>query len=250
MLRSAIVSFLDRYLNTPPIADSSNNGLQVEGTDRITKIGLAVDACMESYEAAVKAQCQILIIHHGLIWDGIKYVTGKNHQHLKYLIDNNLNLYASHPPLDRHPVVGNNVLLAKMVGLINVKPAFDYHGISIGYQGELQQIKSVDQIAQGLKKTLGCTPVILSFGKRQIKRVGIVSGGAARELAEAIELGLDCYITGESSHENHHQAKEAGINVIYAGHYYTETVGVKAVGELLKKKFKVGAEFLDVPTIV
>jgi len=245
-----IVGYLDTLLDTQGIKDSSCNGLQVQGAPSVRKIGLAVDASLAAYHQAVDNGCQMLIVHHGLIWDGITHITGTTYQHVKFLLDHSLNLYAAHLPLDRHRVVGNNSQLAKILGLTNVKPAFDYHGLTIGCRGVLPRSATVAQIAQRLAAAVGGDPVILPFGKTKNRTVGVVSGGAAAELSQAIELELDCYVTGESAHQNHHQALEAGINVVYAGHYQTETVGVKAVGKTLEKKFRVSAVFLDVPTLV
>lgn len=248
--RDMIVKYLDEYLRNGSIKDSSSNGLQVAGAEQVSKVGLAVDASLEAYELAVKSGCQMLIVHHGLIWNGIKYVTGNNYRHIKYLMDSDLNLFASHLPLDMHPLVGNNMVLANQLGLRKTSACFNYKGIDIGYRGELAKPLTTKQIVARLASAIGGQQVVLPFGKRLNTTVGIVSGGASDMVTNAIDMGLDCYITGESAHHNHLQAKENGINVIFGGHYQTETGGVKAVGELLKKKFKVQTVFIDVPTLV
>jgi dinuclear metal center YbgI/SA1388 family protein len=248
--RKRIAEFLDSYLDKPKINDTSCNGLQVQGAEEVQKIGLAVDASIAAYRKAAGAGCRMLIVHHGLIWTGIRHVTGKYHQHIKFLMDHEMSLYASHLPLDKHSDVGNNARLARILKLSKTSPAFDYHGVLIGIRGMLKTPLTIEEITGRLTAVIGGNPMILPFGKKKNRSVGIVSGGGAGELEQAIDLGLDCYITGESAHHNHHQAAEAGINVIYAGHYHTEMAGVKAVGKLLEKKFKVQTVFLDVPTLV
>lgn len=248
--RNKIVEFLNSYLDPDKTPDSSCNGLQVQGQKKIKKIGLAVDASMLTYEMAVDEKCQMLMVHHGLIWNGIRYVSGTVLRQLKYLMDNGVNLYASHLPLDKHPVVGNNIQLAHMLGLTDTRPDFSYRGVEIGCTGVFRKPLSIREIADRLKSSLGGLPVLLPFGKKKNVTIGIVSGGGAGELPQAIDQGIDCFITGEAEHQNHHQARDNEINVIFAGHYETETVGVKAVGRLLEKKFGVKTVFLDAPTLV
>jgi dinuclear metal center YbgI/SA1388 family protein len=213
-------------------------------------VGLAVDASLQTYRSAVDAGCQMLIVHHGLIWNGIRAVTDATYRHLKFLLDHDLNIYASHLPLDKHPVVGNNVQLARIVGIATPVPAFTYHGTVIGCRGALRSGRSLRDISSKLTSAISSEPVILPFGPQKSRTIGIVSGGAPDMLQQAIEAGLDCFITGESAHFTHHQAAEAGINVIFAGHYQTETVGVKALGAMVAKKFGVETVFLDIPTRV
>jgi dinuclear metal center YbgI/SA1388 family protein len=248
--RDRIVRFLDSHLDPDGMADASCNGLQIEGAETVSTVGLAVDASLEAYAAAVRAGCQMLIVHHGLIWHGLKAVSGVNGRHVRYCIEHGLNLYASHLPLDRHPVCGNNARLARVLCCRSIKPAFAYKGVTIGCQGTLATPMTCADIAARLESVIGGTSTLLPFGKKKNRRVGIVSGGAADSLADAIDMGLDCYVTGEPAHHNHHQAKEAGINAVFAGHYHTEKPGVMAVGQLLARRFHVGVTFIDIPTIV
>jgi len=246
--RNTIVSFLDSELRTRDIKDVSCNGLQVEGALNIKKIGFAVDACMEAYRKAVEQGCQMLIVHHGIIWDGLKCITGGTYEHLKYLFDNGLNLYASHLPLDLHPTLGNNASLASMVSLKKLKPFGLYKGINIGFEGELAESKPLEKVVNSLCEKLSAQCTVLPFGKADVKKIAIVSGGAADELTEAIYKGVDLYITGEPAHQNYHAALEAGINVIYCGHYHSETTGVKALSALISEKFEIETVFIDIPT--
>lgn len=248
--RDEIVAFIDKLLNTADIRDVSCNGLQVQGSPDVKKIGLAVDACMSAYEAAVAEDCQMIITHHGLIWGGLKTVSGRNYDHVQYLMECDLNLYASHLPLDKHNEVGNNIQLAHMLSLNKISPFGYYNGIEIGYRGQLKSETDLNALAGILCSKLDTECSILPFGKSKVSTVAIVSGGGGDELTQAIEAGVDCYITGEPVHKNYHEALEAGINVIYAGHYHTEKAGVQALGKVLEKQFGVKTVFLDVPPLV
>jgi len=231
------------------ISDKSINGLQVQGTDRITRIGLATDAALATYRKAVDAGCQMLVVHHGLIWDGIRSVTGRNFDHLKFLIGNGLNLYAAHLPLDLHAEVGNNAVLAGMAGLSKIKPFGDYYGITIGYSGTLKTPATVAELEAVYARQLDCTPRTLAFGPEKISTVAIISGGGTGLLEEAITRKMDCLVTGEGTHEKFHQAAEGRIHLMYLGHYKSETVGVKALGEVLKQRWSdLDTVFIDEPT--
>jgi dinuclear metal center YbgI/SA1388 family protein len=250
-MRDAIVSLLDKTLRTPEISDRSVNGLQVEGVSEITKIGLAVDASLKTYKLARKNGCQMLIVHHGIIWEGIKSIIGPTYKQIEFLIKTGINLYASHLPLDLHPTLGNNALIAKTLGLKNTQPFGVYkNGMHLSFEGQLPRAATLKSMAELVKRKFGGPVTILPFGPQKIKNVAIMSGGGSFALAEAIQKKIDLLVTGESSHENHHAALEGKINVIYGGHYHTEKLGVQAVGDFLKKKFKVETVFLDVPTKV
>jgi len=249
--RDAIVSLLNKTLRTSEISDYSVNGLQVEGSAKITKIGLAVDASMETYKLAQKNGCQMIIVHHGIIWDGIKSITGPMHRQIEFLIKNNINLYASHLPLDLHPTLGNNAQIAKIFGLKNMQPFGIYkNGLHLGFEGYLPHSATVKSISELVKKKFGGPVSSLPFGQQKILRVAIVSGRGSASIPEAVEKKIDLFVTGESAHENHHAALEGNLNVIYGGHYHTEKPGVQAVGKFLNKKFNVETVFLDVPTLV
>lgn len=249
--RNELVQFLDTLLNTAGIQDSSRNGLQVQGDRDVTRVGVTVDASMEAYRRAADAGCQMLVVHHGLIWGGgITSVTGPSHDHLQFLLANGLNLYASHLPLDMHAEHGNNAGLARMLGLQALKPFGLYHGLNIGFAGELPEPRLLEELAASLRADLGGPVSTLPFGPRQIRRVGIVSGGAGDMVPEAVLAHLDCYVTGEPVHHAHHLALEGGVNVLFAGHYHTETPGVRSLGQLLTTRFGIEHIFLDIPTLV
>jgi dinuclear metal center YbgI/SA1388 family protein len=249
--RDVLVSFLDKTLRTSEIPENSINGLQVEGTENITKIGLAVDACLEAYKLAEQKGCQMVIAHHGLIWDGVKSITGPVYRQVEFLVKSGINLYASHLPLDLHPTLGNNAQIAKILGLKNIQPFGVYkNGMHIGFEGYLPRAATVKTISEIVKKNFGGPVLSLPFGPQKIWRVAVISGRGSSLLPEAIEKKMDLFVTGEPSHENHHAALEGNLNVVYGGHYHTEKPGLIALGEFLEKRFGVRVEFLDVPTVV
>jgi len=249
VLRNEIVNFLNKKLSVSEIADSSNNGLQVQGSDDVGKIGLAVDACLATYEQAVKEKCDMLIVHHGLIWDGLDSVTGRNYKHVKYLINNHLNLYAAHLPLDMHAEVGNNSELVKLLSLKDVEPFGDYKGTVLSFQGRLESPMTNEELSKKLQGTLNGDSTILPFGPEKNETIALVAGRGASMFKEAVDKGVDCFLTGEGIYEDYHLAKESGINVIYLGHYHSEQLGVQALGRLLKATFNIQTTYLNEPPI-
>jgi dinuclear metal center YbgI/SA1388 family protein len=243
------VSFLDKTLRTSEIGDASVNGLQVEGAEKITKIGLAVDACLEAYKLAQKKGCQMVIAHHGLIWDVIKSIRGPIFRQIEFLISNKINLYGSHLPLDLHPTLGNNAQFAKLVGLKNLKPFGVYkNGLYLSVEGTFPKAVTLESVGKMIKEGFGGPVSYLPFGPKKIRTAAIISGRGSSVIAEAVEKGIDLFITGELIHESYHAALEGGINVVCGGHYHTEKSGVQALGNLLSEKFGVESVFLDVPT--
>lgn len=230
-------------------ADSSQNGVQVERRNtEIARAAFAVDACMETFERAVDEGADILFVHHGLFWNREQVLTGAHYRRLAYLIEHDLALYAVHLPLDAHPEVGNNASMARALGLENREPFGTYHGIKIGTKGILPRPASVDEIVAKLFGERENTVSILPFGKPLVRRVGIVSGGAPHEVEQAIDEGLEIYITGDADHTIYHRCMEAGIHVLSGGHYATETWGPRAMMERFVRDTGLEAVFVDVPT--
>ena len=230
-------------------ADSSWNGVQIECSDKpITRVACAVDACRASAERAADLKADLLFVHHGLFWGRPIAVTGTHYGRLKTFLDNDLALYAAHLPLDRHDTLGNNAVMAKKLGLEELSPFGEYHGINIGWRGELASPKTMDEIATilfgGPEELIGTLP----FGPDVIRTVGIVSGGAPHDVTQAIDQGLDLYITGEPAHSVYHNCLEAGINVIFGGHYQTETFGVRAIAEYCQTTLSLESAFVELPT--
>jgi len=245
VLLKEVVEFLDGELGIKDVEDSSNNGLQVSGSKEVKKIAFAVDACMEVFEKA--KDFDMIIIHHGISWDdSLKYLTGINYLRVKFLVDNNISLYAAHLPLDKHPKHGNNAELCRIFELKHIHGFGDYHEQVIGFAGEKEI--SLKDFVKEINKKLNTECKVFDFGNEKIKDIGIVSGGGSSALNEAIEKGLDCFVTGEVPHQAYQLAKEGKINLIAAGHYATETLGVKTLMNILKEKFKVEVKFIDAPT--
>ena len=229
--------------------DKAWNGLQVGRKDpEVLRVAFAVDASLQSFERAAAAGAQVLVVHHGLFWGAPIPVTGDHQRRLRYLFDHDLALWASHLPLDAHPAFGNNAGLAQALGLAELQPFGDYRGTKIGFRGTLPEPLKLDRICEILFHGRENVLQILPFGKQEIRTVGLVSGGAAMEVSEAIALGLDLYVTGDADHTIYHQALEAGINVVSGGHYATETWGVRLLADHLRKETGVSTVFLDLPT--
>jgi dinuclear metal center YbgI/SA1388 family protein len=248
MFTTELVTYLNQYLRLAEIEDRSNNGLQVEGASEVTRIAFAVDACLASFEAAREAQVQLLITHHGLFWSEVKLITGPHFKRLKTLLDANINLYAAHLPLDEHAEVGNNVELCKMLGLIDIQPWGRYKSSPAGYGGSLPQPLSLNDLAAKIDQMLNTQSRVLAFGPQLIDRVAVCSGGASMFIPQVQAAGYSTYFNGETAHQHYHDAKDYGLNVIYSGHYATETVGLKALAKHLAEKFRLQTIFIDLPT--
>ncbi len=245
---AAIVRYSDKILRTAQTGDYDGavNGLQMENSGHVTRIAATVDASLATVKLAVAAKADLLIVHHGLFWSQTHPWTGKRHEMLRLLIENNLAVYSSHLPLDAHPKLGNNAQLATALGLKNLKPFFFSHGQYIGLQTR-QKISRAD-LAKRLERATGAKPKVIPGGKEICQRIGIVTGGAGGDLKQAAAEGVDTFITGEGPHWTYALAEELGLNVFYGGHYATETFGVKALAAELAKKFKLPWVFLDHPT--
>jgi dinuclear metal center YbgI/SA1388 family protein len=230
-------------------ADNSLNGLQVDNDGReIGKIAFAVDASMESFRQAVEAGAGMLFVHHGLFWGQPLRIEGSHRERVKFLLDHNLALYGVHLPLDCHPEVGNNAVLAELLGLENPEPFGLYRGIKIGFKGKLAAPLTIDEAVRRIS-FMGRPPLgVYPFGKKENLSAAVLSGGAAHEALQAIEEGVDLYVTGESSHSVYHQALEGGLNLVAGGHYSTEVWGVRRVMERCAGELHLETEFVDAPT--
>ncbi len=248
MNRDELVAFLDEYLQISAYPDKSSNGLQVEGKEEAERIAFAVDTTLRTIERAVKGKADMLIVHHGMIWGGLNYITGINYKRLKALIESGINLYVAHLPLDAHPEVGNNVELLRLLGLEPKGPFGEYRGLSIGFYGEFERPEPIEKVAQIIAEKLDTTVKTYEFGKRKIKTVGAVSGAGAFALEEAYRKGIDLLVTGEFGHADYLTAVDLPQSVLVAGHYKTETLGVKALMKLLKERFGLDVFFIDEPT--
>lgn len=248
MHRQELVRYLDEYLDIHATPDASLNGLQVEGKDMVQTLGLAVDACEAVFSLALQEKVDFLIVHHGLFWGSPEPLTGGRYRRIKLLVENGINLYAAHLPLDRHAEVGNAVQLARLLDLQVTAPFGEIQGVPVGYEATADPEISIDDLASRVRDRLNLDARIDAFGPASISRVGIVTGSGTSLLPEALAKGLDAFITGEPRHSSYHTTREEGIHCIYAGHYCTETLGVQALGGHLKREFNLSTHFLSFPT--
>lgn len=243
-----VTAWLDHYLRNRelPDFDGAANGLQVENDGTVRRIVAAVDASQGSIEAAATVPGTLLIVHHGLFWDGARSIVERRYRRLKAAFAGNVAVYSSHLPLDAHPEVGNNILLAKHLGMTVTGPFGKYKDLDIGVHGVLDLTR--DELARRIQTILGDPPKVIPGGPERVKRVALVTGGAGSSVLEAVARGCDAYITGEGNHHTWFDAMEGGVNLIYAGHWATETLGVKALAEKAAGKFEVPWEFFAQPT--
>jgi len=243
-----LIRYCDRLLRVSEIKDYDRavNGLQVENGGLVTRIAATVDASLTTVKLAVKANADLLLVHHGLFWGDSHPWTGKRHELLRLLIENDLAVYSSHLPLDAHARLGNNAQICAALGLKKLRPFLLHKGQFIGFQ--TNAVISREDLAARLRKAVGGQVHVIPGGPQSCRRIGIVSGGAGSDLKQAAEEGVDTYITGEGPHWTYAMAEELGLNVFYAGHYATETFGVKALADHLSKRFKIPWSFVDHPT--
>lgn len=246
-----LAAYLDSYLRVREIDDSCVNGLEVEACGIIRRVALAVDARLGMFRKAKDAGANLIIVHHGMIWRKAP-ITGYMYERTKFLIENGIALYAAHLPLDMHPEVGNNVELGRLVGLTDTQPFALYRGSLVGLigrpGGDQGDGLAFERLLDSVEAGLGVRPRAFRFGPEQVKRLAVCSGRASDSLEEAIDKGADTYLTGEVSHEALGVAEDAGVNLVFGGHYATETLGVKALGKRIAERFGVETVFIDYPT--
>lgn len=243
-----VVAYLDGYLRIADVPDDPRalNGLQLENSGTIGSFLGAVDASQAAIDAAVARGARLLLVHHGIFWDGLEPIRGRLGRRVRALIKGDVALYSAHLPLDCHAEVGNSVVLARALGLTDLMAFGRVNGIDIGVSGIFSGDR--DQLAALLARELGVAPRVIGKGPSRLDRVAIVTGAGSRSLGEARERGIRTLITGEGPHHTFFEAEEWGLNLIYAGHYATETVGVKALGRHLAERFGISFEFFDHPT--
>lgn len=249
----SLFHFMDEFLNIPGFPDYSGavNGLQVEGADQVSRVSAAVDASEETIRMAVASGADLLLVHHGLFWDGLNPLTARRYRKVRALLDGNVALYSAHLPLDAHPEVGNSAVLARQVQVDPREPFGQYEGVSIGWRGSAPgtleilvgqlagvvggAVRHIRADVPGRETQQGCS-------------VAFVTGAGSSFLEEAAAKGVDALVTGEAPHHAYHLARELGVDLILAGHYATETWGVRAMSQLLEERFGLPWDFLDVPT--
>ena len=245
---SVLCEHLDTFLRVGEVPDYPNalNGLQVAGPAIVRRIVVAVDAVQATIDAAVERGADLLLVHHGLFWDGDPRVTERRYARLKRLLDANVAVYSAHLPLDVHPEVGNNAVLARALG-VEIDGTFGaYRGFPIGVTGTLEMRR--EALVARLDDLLGGLVRLIPGGPERTSRVGVISGGAAGEIGAARAAGVDTFVTGEGAHHNYFDAEEGGINLLLGGHYATETWGVRALAAHLEERFGLPWSFIDHPT--
>ncbi len=243
-----IVAFLDAELRIAEIPDYSGavNGLQLANGGTVTKVAAAVDASLPVVQAAVAAGADLLVVHHGMFWQGAQPLTGAFYRKIKSAMDGGLAIYSAHLPLDVHPEMGNNILLMRELGFVPSGTFFDWKGTRLGLVAEVTI--SRDDLRLGLSAAVGGSVHLCPGGPALVRKVGLVTGGAGSEVALCAREGIDTFITGEGPHWSYPLAEELGINLLYGGHYATETFGVKALARRLGGDFGLPWTFIDHPT--
>ncbi len=249
--RDELVAYLAALLRPDEGRDYCPNGLQVEGRERIGKLVTAVSACHELFRHARQLGADAVLVHHGIFWRGDSPVlTGMQARRVRELIAGELNLLAYHLPLDRHPDLGNNALAAGAFGLTDITPFAVLEGLPVGFKGRFSTPIPAAELERRCARVYAREPLVFRCGPDPVTSLGIVSGGAQREFHVAIAEGLDAFITGEVSEWVMNVARESGVHYLAAGHYATERLGVRHLGEHLAERFGLDVEFVDIPNPV
>ena len=243
-----MVQYIDGYLRIREIGDWPNalNGLQIENSGRVTKIGAAVDVSTRVLTQAAKKQIDFLIVHHGLFWPGLQPAAGALRRQLKLALENDIALYSAHLPLDIHPKVGNNAQLAGLLGLKLTKPFLEEKGQLVGLKARASLPR--EELARRLRKALGGPIKAFNFGPKKTNTIGIITGAAGSEIDKVAREKIDTLITGEAPHWAAVAAEELEMNLLLGGHYATETFGVKALATHLSQRLNVPSAFISFPT--
>ncbi|TML05608.1 MAG: Nif3-like dinuclear metal center hexameric protein [Actinobacteria bacterium] len=237
-----LIGHLDALLKPAEFDDYGPNGLQVPGKDAVGTLVTGVSASIELFERAIEHNADLVLVHHGLFWGETGPVDAQLKRRLKLLFDHDLALAAYHLPLDAHPEVGNNALLAGAIGATEPEPF-----AGVGVRARLPEIAPEELRARVREATGGREPLAFLAGPDPVRTIGIVSGAAARSLDDAVAQGLDAFVTGEPREPAMNDAREAGIHFLAAGHYATETFGVRALGDRLAAEFGIRHVFADIP---
>ena len=243
----ALVEEADRYLNAARIQDYCPNGLQVEGRPQVRRIVSGVTASLALIEAAIEAEADVLLVHHGYFWKGEDAcITGMKQRRLRALLNHDLSLLAYHLPLDVHPEVGNNVQLAAQLGIDVEGELEPGNPRTVGLVGSLAEPMLASDFARHVQAVLGREPLLID-GARTVRRIGWCTGGGQSYIDQAIAAGVDLFLSGEASEQTFHSARENGISFIAAGHHATERYGVQALGDYLARRFALEHLFIDCP---
>jgi dinuclear metal center YbgI/SA1388 family protein len=246
-----MIRYLDDYLRISDFVDRSNNGLQIEGRSEVGRVGFAVDAGQEAFDKAAAAKVDLLIVHHGLFWGEPLMVTGYHKRRLHTVLQAGFSVYGAHLPLDAHPVVGNNIEMARLLGLHAVGTFDNHQGRDIGIVAAASLTEGaplqLTELQRRMSHGLGVQAAIWPF-REQVQSVGIITGSARGSLSNAIAAGLDGLMCGEMDHMSYNNAKDAGIGVVLGGHFMTETLGLKALARHLEKEQGLDTVWINAPT--
>ena len=248
MNRTELADYLDEYLHIADVKDYGPQGLQIEGRAEVQRIVGLVDAHQPCVDAALAQNADLMLVHHGIFWGPPNKLAGSYGRLVRTFMHADLNLYAAHLALDAHPEVGNNAELARRLGLSVIDWWANVNGTNLAALTTAPTGLTLDGLVARFEEHVGAVKVVQAHGPHTVKRIGILSGFGARNIDEAAALGCDTYVTGETSHAQYYDALNAGINLIYAGHYTSETVGVQALGQHLVEKFGLEFTFVDLPT--
>jgi dinuclear metal center YbgI/SA1388 family protein len=243
-----IVSYTDRFLRVCEVGDWDNalNGLQIENSGQVRRIGAAVDVSTRVLTEAQKRKVDLLIVHHGLFWAGLQPLRGALRRQLRLAFENDVAVYGAHLPLDIHPLAGNNAQLVAALGLKSTQPFLEEKGQRVGLKVRASLPRS--DLVRKLQKALNGPVKVFDFGPKRTRAIGIVTGAAGSEIYRVADDNIDTFITGEAPHWAAVAAQELGVNLLLGGHYATEVFGVKALAAHLSKRFGVPWEFIDCPT--
>ena len=242
-----LTAWLEELLEPTPVDDYGPNGLQVAACDRVSRVVTGVTANLELIEAARDFGADLLVVHHGLYWNGAPFtVTGALGRRIRTLIDARMSLVSYHLPLDGHPEVGNAVNLARTLGLVDLEPAFEHRGVPVGCIGRFPEPLAADEVARRLH-ALSDRLLLFPHGPDPVRSAGIVTGGAPRDVREAIDQGLDLYVTGEAGEYSQATAREEHIHFAALGHHRSERFGPEALAERIAEAFPgLTVRFIDV----
>jgi dinuclear metal center YbgI/SA1388 family protein len=245
---SDVVTYTDRFLRIRDVGDWDNalNGLQIENSGRVTRLGVAVDVSTRVLTEAAKKKVNLLIVHHGLFWPGLQPVRSALRRQLQLAFENNMALYSAHLPLDVHPKVGNNARLVATLGLKSAQPFLEEKGQPVGLKVRASLPRN--DFVRRLRKALNGPVKVFAFGPKRTRTIGIITGGAGSEIYRVAQENIDTFVTGEAPHWAAVAAEELGMNLLLGGHYATEVFGVKALAAHLSKRFQIPWEFIDCPT--
>jgi dinuclear metal center YbgI/SA1388 family protein len=244
-----LLEYLDELLTPGSFSDYGPNGLQVPGRDEVETVVTGVSASTELFRRAAQLGADLVLVHHGIFWNGAPLALSlPAKRRLAVLFEHDMSLAAYHLPLDGHPEVGNNALIAAALGCTSREPFAPHKGRAIGIAARFEGDGIAPQeLVSRTRDLTGREPLAFLSGPERVRTIGIVSGGGSPYLQDAIDAGLDAFLTGEPVERVMHQAQEAGISYLAAGHYATETFGVRRLGELLAERFAVRHVFVDIP---